>query len=76
MKRGDRVRLIWTDDPCGIVPGAEGTIVMITEVVASEALPGVPAGSRKAWVEWDDGGRLALIEGYDRFEVIRTGGEP
>jgi len=35
-------------------------------------LPGTESllGRKKVWVEWDSGGKLALIEGVDKFEII------
>jgi len=74
MEMGDRVRLIHTDDPSGIRPGSYGRIVRISEVSADD-VAGNPSlsfllGRKKLWVEWDSGGVLALIEGYDRFRVI------
>jgi len=74
MRVGDRVRLIHSDDPSGIPPGLEGIIVMISAVNDADvrATPDVAflLGRKKVWVEWDTGGRMAVIEGWDRFEVI------
>ena len=74
MRVGDRVRLIHSDDPSGIPPGLEGTIVMISAVNDADVRATLDAafllGRKKVWVEWDTGGRMAVIEGWDRFEVI------
>ena len=74
MRVGDRVRLIHSDDPSGIPPGLEGTIVMISAVNDADvrATPDVAflLGRKRVWVEWETGGRMAVIEGWDRFEVI------
>jgi len=74
MKVGDRIRLIHTDDPSGIPKGEEGTIIHISEVSKSDVI-GDPwaeslLGRKKFWVEWDKGGKLALIEGIDEFEIV------
>ena len=74
MEIGDRVRLIHTDDPSGPRPRSFGRIVRISEVnekdVAREPSLSFLLGRKKLWVEWDSGGVLALIEGYDSFRVI------
>ena len=74
MKEGDRVRLIHTDAPSGLRPGSYGRIVRISEVSADD-VAGDPSlslllGRRKVWVDWDNHGVLALIEGHDSFRVI------
>ncbi len=74
MRVGDRVRLVHTDDPSGIPTGEEGTIIHITKVSKAD-VAGAPlleslVGKKKIWIEWDRGGRLALIEGIDEFEVL------
>jgi len=74
MKIGDRVRLIHTDDPSGIPKGEEGSVIHISDISKSDVigLPGTESllGRKKVWVEWDKGGKLALIEGIDKFEII------
>lgn len=74
MKIGDRIRLIHTDDPSGIPKGEEGTVIYISEISKSDVtgLPGTESllGRKKIWVEWGMGGKLALIEGVDKFEII------
>jgi len=77
MKEGDRVRLIHTDDPSGIRPGSYGRIVRISEV-SNDDVAGDPSlsfllGRKKIWVDWDNHGVLALIEGHDSFRVIPRG---
>ena len=74
MKEGDKVRLIHTDDPSGLRPGSYGKIVRISEVSADD-VAGNPSlsfllGRKKVWVDWDNHGVLALIEGHDSFRVI------
>ena len=74
MKIGDRIRLIHTDDPSGIPKGEEGTAIYISEISKSDVmgLPGTESliGRKKVWVERDSGGKMALIEGVDEFEII------
>jgi hypothetical protein len=74
MKEGDRVRLVHTDDPSGLRPGSYGTIVRISEI-DKDQIAGDPSlsfllGRKKVWVDWDNHGVLALIEGHDSFRVI------
>ena len=72
VKVGDRIRLVWTDDPSGLEPGSEGTVLMISEDVLPARRPGEKGRRvKKIWVEWDNLGRLALIEGYDKFEILQ-----
>jgi hypothetical protein len=74
MKEGDRVRLIHTDDPSELRPGSYGRIVRISEVSADDVArdPSLSflLGRKKVWVDWDNHGVLALIEGHDSFRVI------
>jgi hypothetical protein len=74
MKVGDRIRLIRSDDPSGIPKGEEGSVIYIGEISKSDVigLLGTESllGRKKFWVEWDKGGKLALIEGIDKFEII------
>ena len=71
---GDRIRLIHSDDPSGIPKGEEGTAIYISDISKSDVmcLPGTESllGRKKVWVEWNSGGKLALIEGVDKFEII------
>ena len=69
VEEGDRVRLKHTSDPyTNLEPGAEGTVTGI-DVDPPEITPsGRP--ERKVWVDWDDGGHLALIDSQDSYEVI------
>jgi hypothetical protein len=74
MKTGDRIRLIHSDDPSGIPKGEEGSVIYISEVTRSDVI-GAPGtefllGRKKIWIDWDSGGRMALIEGVDEFEII------
>lgn len=57
-KKGDRVRLVRTDDPwTNLRPGAVGTVVYID-------------GPGTIHVKWDDGHELGLIPEVDKWEVL------
>lgn len=60
VKIGDRVELVemidtWTK----LEKGSKGTV---TEIEEDQDL---------IWVKWDNGEKLALIEGSDKFKVIK-----
>lgn len=60
--KGDRIRLIHTDDPhTKLKPGAEGTVTLYW-----------PGDFVQVGVQWDDGSTLGMIPGYDRWEIIET----
>ena len=60
VKIGDRVELIETDDSwTSLQKGSRGTV---TEIEEDQDL---------IWVNWDNGERLALLIGTDRFKVIK-----
>lgn len=69
VSEGDRIELVHTDDPyTNLEPGDKGTVTG-TDVDSGEITPsGRP--EEKVWVDWDDGGQLALIVGEDRFNVV------
>jgi hypothetical protein len=55
---GRRVRLVHTDDPyTDLKPGSLGTIDFTDD-------------ADQLHIHWDDGSHLALIPGYDRWEVL------
>jgi hypothetical protein len=57
-KEGDRVRLIFTDDPyTKLYPGEEGTVSFVDDF-------------ETVHVHWDGGSRMGLIPGADQWEVI------
>lgn len=57
-RKGDRVRLLWTDDKyTANPPGLEGTVTFIDSMGTLH-------------VTWDNGSRLGLIPGIDRWEPI------
>jgi len=59
-KIGDRVELIQTDDTMTkLTPGAKGTITKIEE------------DQELIWVDWDNGEKLALLIGIDKFKIIK-----
>lgn len=60
VKVGDRVELIKTDDTwTKLKPGSKGTISRIEEE------------QDLIWVDWDNGEKLALLNGIDKFKIIK-----
>jgi hypothetical protein len=60
VKIGDRIELIETDDTwANLKMGSKGTVFKIEE------------DQDLIWVNWDNGEKLALIVGVDKFKVIR-----
>ena len=58
---GKRIKLISTDDPhTKLKPGTQGVVVMRDSLGTLH-------------VDWDDGSKLGLIPGVDRFEIIPDG---
>ncbi|MCX6667615.1 MAG: DUF4314 domain-containing protein [Euryarchaeota archaeon] len=57
---GDRIQLISIDDTwTKIKAGERGTVV---EIDKEQEL---------IWVKWDNGERLALIDGVDKFKIVK-----
>lgn len=64
MNVGDRVELVSTDDEyTTLTPGDQGTITDIDTA---------PGDVTQYWIEWDNGSRLAMLDGID---VIRRVGD-
>ena len=64
IQKGSRVRLIWTDDHyTNLRPGAEGIVKDISLT---------PDGIRQFWIDWDNGSKLALLEGIDQFGLASS----
>jgi hypothetical protein len=60
VKVGDRVQLFSTDDTwTKIKAGDKGTVFEIDEE------------QELIWVKWDNGEKLALIEGADKYKIIK-----
>lgn len=60
VKKGDRVELITTDDTLTkLKRGSRGTVIDIDK------------GQDLVWVKWDNGEKLALILGVDKFKVVK-----
>lgn len=60
VKIGNRVQLIETDDTLTkLEKGAKGTVVEIEE------------DQDLIWVQWDNGEKLALLEGIDRYKIVK-----
>ena len=59
IKVGDRVELIETNDTWSkIEKGSKGTIKKID--IDQELI----------WIDWDNGEKLALLEGIDKYKII------
>jgi len=59
VKIGNRVQLIETDDTwSNLEKGSKGTVIEIEE------------DQDLIWVQWDNGEKLALIIGIDKFKLI------
>jgi hypothetical protein len=59
VKIGNRIQLIETDDTwSNLQKGSKGTVVEIEE------------DQDLIWVQWDNGEKLALIMGIDKFKLI------
>lgn len=64
---GDRVELVSTSDPhTSLSPGDRGTVTSVDV----DRPPITRSPTRKYWVDWDDGGMLAMIQGEDRITVV------
>jgi hypothetical protein len=60
IKIGDRIELIETDDSwTKLEPGSKGTVTKIEE------------DQDLIWVKWDNGEKLALLIGIDKFRIIK-----
>ncbi len=61
LKVGDRVKLVYMDDSwTDLKPGDQGTIFKIDEV------------QELIWVNWDNDEQLALLEGYDKYRIVKN----
>ena len=65
----DRVKLVYIDDEySGLTQGICGTITSISSI--KEAFKHDNRREYIIWVEWDNGIKLGLIEGVDKYEII------
>ena len=65
IKVGDRIKLVSTDNPyTRLKPGDSGVVWDITTFELSNQ------EIKQIWIHWDNGNRLALIEGKDEWEII------
>lgn len=61
--KGSRVRLVWTDEHyTNLRAGDEG---IVTDISLT------PDGVKQYWIDWDQGSKLALLEGIDQFELLQ-----
>lgn len=62
VKIGDRVELLFINDTwTKLAKGSQGTVVKIEK----------DADERLVWVNWDNGEQLALLEGIDKYKVVK-----
>ena len=60
VKVGDRVELVLMDDTwTSLKPGDKGTVYKIDEE------------QELIWVDWDNGEQLALLDGVDKYKVVK-----
>lgn len=60
IKVGDRVELLeMMDTMTRLVKGSKGTVSKIEE------------DQELIWVDWDNGEKLALLQGIDKFKVLK-----
>jgi len=60
VKVGNRVELIQTDDTfTRLEKGSKGTVFKVEE------------DQDLIWVKWDNGEKLALLEGIDKYKIIK-----
>ena len=61
VKVGDRVQLLFINDTwTKLEKGDKGTVFEVEES-SDETL---------IWINWDNGERLALLEGIDKFKIV------
>lgn len=69
IREGDRVKLVHTtDEYTDLESGATGSVIDIGEV--PDIQDGEHVTVNQYWVDWDDGGTLAMIEGEDEIKHI------
>ncbi len=62
VKVGDRVQIIFMNDTwTRLKAGDKGTVFKV-EKSSDETL---------IWVDWDNGEKLALLEGIDEFKIVK-----
>ena len=62
VKVGDRVEMVFINDTwTKLEKGAQGTVVEIDDSQSETMI----------FVDWDSGERLALIEGIDKYKIIK-----
>ena len=65
----DRVKLIYIDDEyAGLPQGICGTVTGISSIKEVFRRDNRPESI--VWVEWDNGIKLGLIDGVDKYEII------
>jgi hypothetical protein len=62
VKVGDRVKIIFMNDTwTRLKAGDKGTVFKIEKSTDENLI----------WVDWDNGEKLALLEGIDEFKVVK-----
>ena len=58
--KGDRVELLEMNDSwSNLEKGSKGTVTKIEE------------GQELIWVKWDNGEKLALLDGIDKYKIVK-----
>lgn len=73
VKVGDRIKLVYTPDRgTKLKPGDCGTVTGIATVPEEFSRHlGAEHEVNQIWVDWDTGSTLKLLDGEDRYEVIK-----
>ncbi|UCF13598.1 MAG: DUF4314 domain-containing protein [Thermoplasmatales archaeon] len=62
VKVGDRVQIIFMNDTwTRLKAGDKGTIFKIEE----------SSDEKLIWVDWDNGEKLAILDGIDKFKIVK-----
>lgn len=71
FEEGDRVELVFTSDEyTDLESGDRGTVAEATTTTVPSKTARGHVERRKIWVDWDDGGTLAMIGGEDRIKKV------
>jgi len=62
VKKGQRIELIWMDDPHHVAPGTKGTVTGATYLSFAKQW--------QIYIDWDNGRSLSLVHPDDRYRII------